>query len=58
MPVYEYYCRRCDEPFTAEMRVSEHEARLPKCPECHRKDKVQKRLSTFAAVTSRKSANL
>ncbi len=57
MPVYEFYCRRCDEPFTAVMHVVEHEDHVPKCPECRRKDKVEKRLSTFAAVTSRKSAS-
>ncbi|GEJ57837.1 FmdB family zinc ribbon protein [Anaeromyxobacter diazotrophicus] len=58
MPVYEFYCRRCEQPFTAEMHVAEHEASVVECPECHRKEDVEKRLSTFTAVTSHKSAHL
>ncbi len=56
MPTYEYYCRRCEKPFTAEMHVAEHEADVAECPLCHRKDEVEKRLSSFTAVTSRKAA--
>jgi putative FmdB family regulatory protein len=56
MPVYEYHCRRCDEPFTAVMHVAEHEKVLPECPRCHKKDEVERWLSTFTAVTSHKSA--
>jgi putative FmdB family regulatory protein len=58
MPVYEYFCRRCEKPFAEVMHVSEHERDVAECPECHRKDEVEKRLSTFTAVTSRKSAGL
>lgn len=56
MPVYEYFCRRCEKGFTAEMHISEHEQGVPACPECHLADEVEKRLSTFTAVTSHKSA--
>ncbi len=56
MPVYEYFCTRCEEPFTAVMHVAEHEHELAECPKCKRKDSVQKRMSSFTAVTSRKSA--
>lgn len=56
MPVYEFYCGRCEKGFTEEMHVAEHERDVPKCPACHRKDRVEKRLSTFTAVTSHKSA--
>jgi putative FmdB family regulatory protein len=56
MPIYEYLCRRCEKPFTTVMHVGEHAADVPKCPECGRKDKVERRMSTFTAVTSRKSA--
>lgn len=57
MPVYEYYCRRCQKPFTAVMHVSEHDADVAECPQCHEKDEVQKQLSSFTAVTKRKSAS-
>ena len=58
MPVYEYYCRRCEKRFTATMHVAEHEQDVPECPECHQKDLVEKRLSTFSPMTSHKSAGL
>ena len=57
MPVYEFYCHRCEKPFTEKMHVSEHDADVAQCPECHHKDNVEKRLSTFTAVTSHKSAS-
>jgi putative FmdB family regulatory protein len=56
MPLYEFFCRRCEESFAAVMHVAEHEVEVPECPQCHRRDEVEKRLSTFTAVTSRKSA--
>jgi putative FmdB family regulatory protein len=56
MPTYEFYCRRCKEPFTAEMHVNEHDRGVPECPSCHKKEAVEKRLSTFTPVTSHKSA--
>ncbi len=56
MPVYEFFCRRCKKAFTAEMHVSEHDAGVAKCPKCELKDHVEKRMSSFTAVTSRKSA--
>jgi putative FmdB family regulatory protein len=57
MPAYEFYCRRCEKSFTAAMHVSEHDAGVAECPRCKKKDKVDKQLSTFTAVTSRKSAS-
>lgn len=57
MPVYEFYCRKCQKPFTAEMHVAEHDAGVAPCPECKRTEEVEKRLSAFTAVTSRKSAS-
>jgi putative FmdB family regulatory protein len=55
MPVYEYFCTRCEEAFTAVLHVEEHETAMAACPKCNKKDKVQKRMSSFTAVTSRKS---
>ena len=56
MPVYEYYCRRCEKGFAAVMHVEEHEREVAECPQCHQKDEVEKRLSLFTPVTSHKSA--
>ncbi len=57
MPVYEFFCRRCERSFTAVMHIAEHDTDLPPCPSCGRKEDVEKRLSTFTAATSRKSAS-
>lgn len=56
MPEYEYFCRRCEKGFTKTMHIAEHEAELPACPQCEKKDGVEKRMSSFTAVTSHKSA--
>jgi putative FmdB family regulatory protein len=56
MPAYEYFCRRCEQTFVETMHVAEHEAKVPPCPKCEKKDKVEKRMSSFTAVTSHKSA--
>ena len=58
MPEYEFYCRRCNKNFTAVMHVEEHERDVTECPECHRKDEVERRLSTFTPVTSHKSTRI
>ncbi|MBI3184491.1 MAG: zinc ribbon domain-containing protein [Myxococcales bacterium] len=55
MPDYEFYCRRCKKQYAAWMSVKEHDERLAECPECHRTDQAEKRLSDFFARTSRKS---
>ena len=55
MPVYEFYCRRCEKAFTAVMHVAEHDAGVAECPACQKKDEVEKRLSTFMPKTSHKS---
>ncbi len=58
MPVYEFFCRRCKKEFAAAMHVPEHDRDVVECPDCHRKDRVEKRLSTFTPVTSHKSAGI
>lgn len=56
MPVYEYWCRRCEKPFTETLHMAEHDTLVPPCPLCQKNDQVERKLSTFTAVTSRKSA--
>jgi putative FmdB family regulatory protein len=56
MPVYEYWRQRCEKPFTAVLHVAEHDTQLPACPACQKEDQVERRLSTFTAVTSKKSS--
>lgn len=54
MPVYEFYCRKCKEPFTGIMSVKEHDERTPKCPRCQETKEVEKRISTVHTVTTKK----
>jgi putative FmdB family regulatory protein len=34
MPLYEYFCKKCDKNFTITMSIAEHEKKKVKCPEC------------------------
>jgi len=54
MPVYEFYCRKCKDPFTEAMSIKEHDERTPQCPSCQEKREVEKRISTVHTVTSKK----
>jgi putative FmdB family regulatory protein len=54
MPLYEYFCKSCDENFTVTMTIAEHEKKNIKCPKCKGK-KVVEQFRSFYAKTSRKS---
>ncbi|MCS7338328.1 MAG: zinc ribbon domain-containing protein [Verrucomicrobiae bacterium] len=54
MPVYEYECTNCGKKFSQTERMSEHGKRKVRCPKCN-SDKVVQRVSTFFAITSKKS---
>ncbi|RKH47493.1 FmdB family zinc ribbon protein [Corallococcus sicarius] len=54
MPVYEFFCRKCREPFTEVMKIKEHDERTPVCPRCREAKEVEKRLSAVHAVTTKK----
>jgi hypothetical protein len=40
------------------MHMSEHDVDVAACPECRRKEDVEKRLSTFTPATSHKSSSV
>lgn len=54
MPVYEFFCGKCQEPFTEVMSIKEHDERKPECPRCHEAKQVEKRISVVHAVTTKK----
>lgn len=54
MPFYDYECRDCKERFSKILTLTEYNRGDVKCPKCG-SAKVQQLLSTFYAVTSRKS---
>jgi len=54
MPVYEFLCAACKEIFEVIMPMVEAGVKKVVCPECN-SDDVSQLLSSFSAVTSRKS---
>lgn len=52
MPIYEFYCRKCNTVFSFFSRTVNTE-KVPNCPACKRV-KLQRRMSVFARVSGRK----
>lgn len=53
MPIYEFYCRRCNTVFNFFSRTV-NTAKIPKCPRCKKTD-LERRMSIFARVRGGKS---
>jgi putative FmdB family regulatory protein len=47
MPLYEYHCSECGQPFEKMVRFSEVDL-SPECPHCHSRE-TYKQISTIAA---------
>ncbi len=55
MPIYEYICKNCEHEFIVSLSLREVEMKPAiNCPHCNSK-KVDKKLSSFTAKTSKKS---
>jgi putative FmdB family regulatory protein len=54
MPLYEYFCKKCDKSFTVTMTIGEHDKKRIHCPDC-KSTKVTPQFQSFYAKTSRKS---
>jgi putative FmdB family regulatory protein len=54
VPVYEFYCAKCDKEFEVIRSVREYDPAKVRCPEC-RSRRVERRWSRVFAVTSKKS---
>ena len=54
MPLYEYYCDKCQREVTLTLSFSEHEKGKIKCPKCGGKA-LRPLVRTFFSQTSRKS---
>lgn len=54
MPLYEFFCEKCDKTFTKVLTLAEYDEGKVTCPKCG-SSKVVQEPSTFFAVTSRKS---
>lgn len=54
MPLYEYYCEKCQREVSVTMTISEHDKGLPQCPQCGGRE-MRPLVGTFFSKTSRKS---
>jgi putative FmdB family regulatory protein len=54
MPVYEYYCDRCQREVTLTMTIGEHDKQAAACPQCG-STSMRPLVGTFFSKTSRKS---
>ena len=54
MPLYEFFCPKCDQEISLTLTMGERERGEYKCPACGTKD-LQPLLGTFFSKTSRKS---
>lgn len=56
MPTYEYLCEACGKKFSQMMTFAEHDKNpRPPCPKCKNNKKVIQRVSSFQAVTGKKT---
>ena len=56
MPIYEYVCQDCGKQFSRTLSFAEHEKQpKPPCPKCNSRKKVVQRVSSFQAVTGKKT---
>ena len=55
MPEYEFLCTACKKTFSTTLTLAEYEKGKIVCPKCGSR-KINQRVSTFFAVTSKKSA--
>jgi putative FmdB family regulatory protein len=55
MPMYEFLCHACAQPFSKQLSIKEYEEGSVACPKCGSND-VEQQLSSGYAVTSKKSA--
>jgi len=53
MPIYEFYCRRCNTVFSFFSKTV-NTSRIPKCPRCKKVD-LERRMSIFARVKGGKA---
>ncbi|MBI4164368.1 MAG: zinc ribbon domain-containing protein [Acidobacteria bacterium] len=54
MPRYEFICHNCHKSFALDLSLADYDQGHVTCPKCKSR-KVEQKLSTFAAVTSKKS---
>lgn len=54
MPLYEFFCEKCQREVSVTMTISERDKGLPPCPQCGGRD-LRPLVAPFFSKTSRKS---
>jgi len=54
MPLYEFFCEKCNKEVSLTLTISERDKGDFKCPDCGSKN-LQPQMATFFSKTSRKS---
>lgn len=54
MPLYEFFCDKCQKEVSLTLSISEREKGEAKCPQCDSRD-MRPLIGTFFSKTSRKS---
>ena len=54
MPLYEFYCKKCQREVSLTMTITEHDKGKAACPQCGSRD-LRPLLGTFFTQTSKKS---
>jgi putative FmdB family regulatory protein len=54
MPTYDYQCRDCDQTFTVQLSIKDHDIGSVRCSNC-KGTMVRQVMAPFVAVTSKKS---
>jgi putative FmdB family regulatory protein len=54
MPLYEYFCQKCQREVTVPMTISQHDKGGVACPQCGGRD-LRPLVGSFFVQTSRKS---
>ena len=55
MPVYDYFCKDCNQSFERVLTLREHDSEQLRCPDCGGKN-IEQAAAAFYPVTSKKSA--
>lgn len=53
MPVYEFFCPKCNKELTLTLTLKERESGSAQCPEC--RGRLEPLMATFYSKTSKKS---
>jgi len=55
MPLYEFWCSKCQQTFEVVQSLEQHSKQIPQCPKCNSNEHVKRGVSIFTPITSSKT---